>query len=385
MRYILLFIALIITGTTRAQFVCSVLPRDTIVCYKDSIIFTSYVSDTGKIGYQWQKNNADIPFANDSIYKIDSVRPSDTGFYDCIAWKIFNPSIRDTSSKSHLRMHPKMNIDTLYRLNELGCPGICKGQFSVHVSGGKPPYIYNYGGGHYENTDTIVSKLCPGYHIFRVTDSLNCFLYKKYYVDVLRLPKIVVTIKTPDSAVTINRTGTDTTVITIYLTNPNITVSFPDTSKIHLTTWEWNFGDSTKSKFNPAQHTYQTTGKFFLTLNFTDQRGCDTTLTQEIDVKIAQLDIFNVFTPGHTNKSFKIKVKDSQENDYLKLYLSTELWVYDRWGRKVFHAVNYKSGDWEGGNLADGVYFYVLKCQGQFESDVFKGSVTILGRNFSGP
>jgi len=388
MKYNLLFIAFILAIATRAQFVCSVLPYDTIVCYKDSMIFTAFVSDTGKIGYQWQKNKADIPSANDSIYKIDSVRPADTGFYRCIAWEISNPSTGDTSNEAHLRMHPKMNIDTLYRLNELGCPGICKGQFSVHVSGGKPPYIYNYGGGHYENTDTIVSKLCPGTHIFRVTDSLNCSLYKKYYVDVLKLPKIVITIKTSDSSYILNSTGTDTTSITIYLTNPNITVSFPDTSKKNMTNWMWNFGDNDSLvNVNPAQHTYQKTGKFQLSLNFTDQRGCDTTIIQLIEVKIAQLKIPNVFTPNddNINEKFTVKVDGFPDKNYLHLYLSTELYVFDRWGRKVFHAINYKSGDWDGRNLPDGVYFYVLKCQGEFETDVFRGSVTILGRNFSSP
>jgi hypothetical protein len=66
--------------------------------------------------------------------------------------------------------------------------------------------------------------------------------------------------------------------------------------------------------------------------------------------------------------------------DYRTAYLGTELWVYDRWGKRVFHQVNYKSGDWDGGNCSDGVYFYVLKCNGQYNDEDFKGTVTILDR-----
>jgi gliding motility-associated-like protein len=389
MKYTLLFLSLIITGSVNAQFTCTISPHDTIVCYKDSIVYTAFISGTtGNISYQWQKNRADIPLGYDSIYRIDSVRTSDTGYYRCIAWNADNPAQRDTSSESHLQIHPKMNIDTLYRYNELGCPGTCKGQFLAHVSGGVPPYTYSWGGGH--SQDTLVYNLCQGTYNFKVTDSIYCTLIKKYYVDVLRLPVIKVSVKTPDTLVIIDPTSLiDTTTITIYLTNPNITVSFPDSSAYHMTNWEWDFGDSTKlPNINPVNHTYQKTGKFYLNFNFTDQRGCDTTFNQEIDVKIAQLNIPTAFSPNgdRKNDTFEIKVKAPYEKiDYLQLYLSTELHIYDRWGRKVFHATNYKSGDWDGGRNPDGVYFYILQCNGEFETEVFKGSVTIIGRDFQAP
>ena len=63
-------------------------------------------------------------------------------------------------------------------------------------------------------------------------------------------------------------------------------------------------------------------------------------------------------------------------NDY---YESTELYIFNRWGRIVYKSTNYQN-DWDGGKLPDGVYFYVLKAHGAISDEVYKGSVTIFGK-----
>ena len=92
------------------------------------------------------------------------------------------------------------------------------------------------------------------------------------------------------------------------------------------------------------------------------------------------MDVPNLFTPNgdQINDKFAIQLKDDRKKDYREAYLGSELLVYDRWGRKVFNEVDYKSEDWDGERLSDGTYFYILKCTGQFGDDVLKGSVTIL-------
>ena len=63
-------------------------------------------------------------------------------------------------------------------------------------------------------------------------------------------------------------------------------------------------------------------------------------------------------------------------NDY---YLRTKLSIFNRWGRIVYRSEDYKN-DWDGGNLPDGTYFYVLECVGEYEEYVrYEGSVTIFG------
>jgi len=364
MKQFLISIFLITGYHSFSQITCTVSPADTTVCFRDSIAFRTITTGSGVFTYKWLKNNVIISNATDSILPIPVVNYPDTAIYLCI---VSNGTFIDTSNTVSLRMHPKMIVDTLYRYNDLGCPESCKGQFKAKVSGGAPPYAYEWGGGH--SQDTIVFGLCQGKYTFTVTDTNHCSLDSSYYVDVLRLPEIDFTIEPPD---------------TVYLTKPFVTVSFPDSSEYHLTNWEWDFGDSTTlvPNVNPVLYTYPDTtkpGQHTINLNFTDLNGCDTTITHEITVKLVKLKIPNVFTPDNNNinETFTIKLEDS-ELDFSEVYMSNELQVLDRWGRNVYSKSNYKSGEWDGTKLSDGVYFYILKCHGYYGDEVFKGSVTIL-------
>lgn len=376
-RFLILFF-LLMSFTVRSQVTVIVSPADTILCYHDSIAFNTTTDTTGSgiLSYQWMKNSINIPGATDSVFRIGHISGRDTAFYQCIV--VFASqagNFTDTSNNAHLRMHPKMKLDTLYRYNALGCLSECKGQFKALISGGTPfknypSYIFDWHGGH--SQDTIVFGLCPRTtrYTLTITDSLGCSLDTTYFVDYLKSPKIEVTLLPKD---------------TVYLTNPNIQVSFPDSMKTHITNWTWDFGDDVKvPNLNPCTHTYAKTGEFPVQLRFTDLNGCDTTIIKDLTVKVAELKIPNVFTPNGDgiNDKFVIEIKgESKDVDYRLAYLSNEFVVFDRWGKKIFSQANYKSGDWSGANLSDGTYFYVLKCEGQYGLDVFKGSVTIIRRN----
>ncbi|MEI7895706.1 MAG: gliding motility-associated C-terminal domain-containing protein [bacterium] len=370
----LLFLIFLFCGMVAIGQTVVVKPADTIVCFRDSVAFTTVVTGAGtaKIIYRWQKGAVDLtgPGATDSIYAIVHVKGSDTGLYRCIISVQGMGS--DTSNEVTLRMHPRMYIDTLYRYNQLGCAGECKGQFKTLVSGGtkfkgESPYIYEWGGGH--SQDTIVFGLCPGRYRIKVTDSIGCPIDSAYFVDVLKSPKVTFEIL-PDSVV--------------YLTNPNIQVVFPDSMTKYISNWTWDFGDSVRiPNLNPATHTYQRTGRFTVNLGFTDLNGCDTVISNLVTVKIAKLKIPNVFTPNGdlVNDKFEIQIEGEPKRDFREAYLGNELLVYDRWGRKMFGKTDYKSEDWDGERLSDGTYFYILKLIGQFGDEVNKGSVTILRGN----
>jgi gliding motility-associated-like protein len=352
-----------------SQMSVLVKPADTLVCFRDSVAFEARVINAGPGAdtvYRWQRNGVDIPGASAATWYFTHVSAADTGRYRCI---VSVGIVTDTSNTARLRMRPRMKIDTLYRYNALDCPAFCKGQFKVKVSGGTtfanyPPYIYEWHGGH--SQDTLVFGLCKGKNILSITDSTNCVLDTTYFVDVLHSPKVDFEILPGD---------------TVYLTNPNITVQFQDSLKKKMTNWGWDFGDTVKvNNLNPATHTYARTGTFPVRLSFTDYNGCDTTITHDLIVKVVELKIPNVFTPNgdQINDQFAIVIKGNQTADWREAYISNELVVFDRWGKRVFDQTNYKSKDWDGANLPDGTYFYVLKCHGQFGDDVFKGSVTIL-------
>ncbi len=369
MTRLLIIFFLFTSLTGMGQMTAVIVPSDTIVCFRDSIACNVTITDPGPgadTAYVWQKNGTTFSWPDTSLFYVASVGASDTGFYRCIV----TIGLRiDTSNTFHLRMHPAMKIDTLYRYNALGCPSDCKGQFKVKVSGGTPHadypyYVYDWHAGH--SQDTIVFGLCRGKYIFSVTDSLGCQYDSSYFVDVLKAPKV-----------DFDRLPGDT----VYLTNPTLTVVFQDSAKPYMTNWEWDFGDNNLvPNLNPATHTFTKTGTFPVRLSFTDVNGCDTTISHDIVVKVVELKIPNVFTPNSDgiNDQFEITIKGNEGVDWREAYISNEFLVLDRWGKKVYQQLNYKSGDWDGANLSTGTYFYILKCQGQFGDDVFKGSVAIL-------
>ncbi len=378
MKQLFLSLLIVFWFSGFSQVTVEILPKNLTVCYGSNARFQAFLAhDTVSYIFTWKRNNVIIP-NTDTLGNliIPNVSYTDTGYYCCSVSSQYDTAQSDTV---HLHIQPKLTIDTLYRYNELGCPGICKGQMKVLVSGGNPPYNYDWGAGH--SQDTIVFSLCKGKFMLTVTDADNSHcVSREYTIDVLKLPKVTFTMTDPE---------THEPRDTIYLTKPYLNVAFPDTSTKNLTNWEWNFGDSTRvANVNPLQHTYTKTGRFKVSLNYTDLNGCDTTITDSITVKLAKLRIPNVFSPNHDGKNecFVIQEWNDKTLDINQIYLSNELIIVNRWGKKVFQASNYKSKDvvgegcegWDGTGLADGVYFYVLTCHGLYEDDLFKGSISIV-------
>jgi gliding motility-associated-like protein len=63
------------------------------------------------------------------------------------------------------------------------------------------------------------------------------------------------------------------------------------------------------------------------------------------------VEIPNVFTPNGDG------INDTFSFANIELFHENELQVFDRYGKEVFARTNY-SGDWSGGNLSAGVYYY---------------------------
>lgn len=86
--------------------------------------------------------------------------------------------------------------------------------------------------------------------------------------------------------------------------------------------------------------------------------GCDTAnVFVTINCPSGEFKIYNAFSPNGDglNDSFKINGLENFPNH--------ELFVYNRWGTQVFATRNYLNnweGQWEGNDLPDGTYFYVL-------------------------
>ena len=70
-------------------------------------------------------------------------------------------------------------------------------------------------------------------------------------------------------------------------------------------------------------------------------------------------------------------VNDTWVVPYIEQYPKSELVIYNRWGVVVYEAQNYKS-DWNGENLPEGVYFYILNLKNG--SKEIKGSIYLKRR-----
>ena len=121
---------------------------------------------------------------------------------------------------------------------------------------------------------------------------------------------------------------------------------------------------------SPLSDTTSITGLNTLgTYNFinTNANGCTDTVA--VTVIAASTVIPNIFTPNGDGKNdiFEIKGLDS--------YPGSQLIIFNRWGNEVYRADNYLN-NWDGSNLAEGTYYYVLNRRERTGSTTaFKGWV----------
>ena len=182
---------------------------------------------------------------------------------------------------------------------------------------------------------------------------------------------------------------------TAYIQKPYITFSFENISSDTITNFFWDFGDDQpSSSLETPRYTYNQEGVFTTLLTVNNAQGCDTVFAKEVTILPVKLKIPTIFTPNGdgVNDYFVITEAPSGSDDTgedLKssatgykpvsvYYERVELTILNRWGRKVYSSNNYQN-DWDGGDLGDGTYFYVLKCKGRFNDHTYKGAVAIFG------
>ena len=227
-------------------------------------------------------------------------------------------------------------------------------------------------------------------YIITVKDNYGCSTVDTFYTKAYYNPDIEI-VADPD---------------TLYLENPHGHFSFINHSEdsVQVTNSFWEFDKDDNSYSMPElDYTFRgdSADTYTVYLTVYNQQGCDTVYTAFIDVLPVNLLIPNVFTPNGDgiNDTFIISEQSSTsgggnqggtksisaEYDNYKpinvFYEGSELVVFNRYGRVVYKSSNYQN-DWDGGNLPDGTYFYVLKCHGfKTKKAVYKGSVAIFRGN----
>ncbi len=79
----------------------------------------------------------------------------------------------------------------------------------------------------------------------------------------------------------------------------------------------------------------------------------------------------NVMTPNGDG------LNDAFNINYIDLYDVKKLTIHNRWGTIVYQSEDYQN-NWDGGNVADGVYFYVLELWKGMDNTNYYGTITII-------
>ena len=349
-----------------SQIDCNILLRypdetvfynDTTLCYNSEL--TLYTAFSLDLDYSWEPNG-------ETTYSID-VKINDTTTY---ILNVYNDdSTFHCTDTVTLNVYPRIVVE--FEQLVYGCPPadtidavdtICKAQVKVNVSEGYPPYHYNWGDSimvNYGDSSWALNLCVLQTYTVIISDTV-CDYTETYDVQAFDMPEIEITIN-PDS---------------LFITNPQALLTFENKSadSVQLTSWAWIFPNGTSTNQLSPSYVF-TKNDSIVKFTYTTLDNCNDTIFIQVKVYDFELTIPNVFTPNGDG------VNDRYEIPYLDRYITSELHVFNRWGNLVYKGSNY-SGDWDGGKLPDGVYFYVLKCKGYWEEKVFRGSVSIYGSRY---
>ena len=165
----------------------------------------------------------------------------------------------------------------------------------------------------------------------------------------------------------------------INIMNPQVQFTDQSTGKYTISEWYWTFGQGDSSSFlqNP-EHTYTDTGTFCAHLMVVDIHGCIDSVTNCLVVNpLFTFYIPDAFSPNGDGLNDVFMPKGT----YIKTY---EMYIYDRWGQKLFHTTNINVG-WDGtvngGNTIsqEDTYVYLINItDSQDEQHSYTGKVTLI-------
>ncbi len=232
----------------------------------------------------------------------------------------------------------------------------CRISASVDVSGGTSPYSYRWNTG---ATADDISGLTPGRYTVTVTDQKGCKRDTFMVIPPGQTLEVQAALKSPDCNASDGEIS-----LTIRGTKP---------FRIHWVPQSPGIGDTLRTGLSAGMYT----------VIVTDAKGCTDTLDlllEESEDCLKDFRIFHSFTPNGdgVNDRFVIQPLNCPQEQLDICYPENELVIFNRWQEVVFRAKPYRN-DWEGGNLPEGIYFYIFKLLND-NKKVAKGAITLLKR-----
>ncbi|MFM7727947.1 MAG: gliding motility-associated C-terminal domain-containing protein, partial [Flavobacteriales bacterium] len=137
---------------------------------------------------------------------------------------------------------------------------------------------------------------------------------------------------------------------------PTFFVDQSTVSAGNITQWNWTLDGGQPQSGDINSYIIPDLGYHTVCLQVLTDVGCPDTLCKEFEVVTPSLDAPNIFTPNGDGTNATLVF------DQLQFYPSSHLYVYNRWGTLVYEEENYQN-NWDGGDLPDGVYYYVLNVE----------------------
>ncbi len=403
----ILLIFIINSFGLKAQNNCEIeLPQDVSlpICYGEEISLS--VKPTSNCTYQWTKNGSIIN--GETNYWINIIVTEDNVEYGITVKNI--ETQEECSDEITITMMNNFEIE--FEQTQLTCSNneAENGQnakvIATAYGDGFESFTYEWGSDYNENVWTNPNN---------PQEAIGLKAWKEYFVNVTAYTAegnsctkkaTFVPRAYPNPKIEIVSDPKDTA----YVQNPYVTFGFEgETELVEYNSWSWSFFNNpdnpnempTTSILENPVNVYPESlkeVKYQVKLNVKSaEYGCDTTFSKEITVLPVYLKIPNIFTPNGDgiNDYFIIendpsKAGNNGENETRRFeydsynpindyYIRTKITIFNRWGRIVYKSDDYKN-DWDGGNLPDGNYFYVIECVGEYEeSRRYQGSVTIFG------
>lgn len=154
--------------------------------------------------------------------------------------------------------------------------------------------------------------------------------------------------------------------------------------------WDFDDGEVDSSSFSPT-HTYSEWGDYDVVLRIETDAGCYSEIAHTVTIE-QDLVFPNVITPNGDGLNDVFAIENLNTNVNLEDpdgFRNNKLFIYDRWGKKVYEAHNYdtfaKGGQvtrgsqfFDGTGLSDGVYYYSFYYKGKAKTVNYNGSLTII-------
>ena len=279
-----------------------------------------------------------------------------------------------------INVHPGFIEMTLAQTGA-GCSYEDKGQAEVTIRAGAPPYKYEWSDGMQNSFYPYQAGQLPeGEVSIRIIDGNGCLHDTTMMIETLRAPEI------------------DWTYETLYSPAPEFAVKehpirFYVTESGDAYNWEWKMyytnpdsamRDSLDKQLGERKnqtdfnYIFAVDNDYEVWLKAQSQTtGCDTAVIKTVKVEPASLEFKNLVTPG--NNRFKIVANTSQT--LRDVFVSHELIIQDRTGRRVYDTKNFPDDGWDGGGCPNGTYWYILKAKSTRKEYKYQGTLVILGGN----